>query len=601
MVFAKGFTEEVKNQSDIVRVISDYVSLKKRGKNYVANCPFHNEKTPSFNVNPAKQIFHCFGCGAGGDIFTFVMSIEHCDFSEAVRIVASKSGIAVVEVEPQPTVRKAIEEREELLKVNLLAAEFFQEQLRLGSEGANAYNYFTARGLTEQSIVALKLGYAPDRWDALSTYLKEHGVTPSLIERSGLVTIRENGKHYDRFRGRCIFPITDAQGRIVAFGGRAIGDTEPKYLNSPETVLYTKGRQLYGLCLAREAIRRQGFAILVEGYFDFCIPFQNGIQNIVASLGTALTEHQVRLLARYMEQPRIVVNFDPDSAGVSATKRSLEMLLEHGFKVNVLTLPHGEDPDTFVRNNGSSAYKQMLKRSLPYMEYLLNQAIREHDVVRPGGKVEVLNALLPFLSKIPDRIERAEYADLIADRLKLEGKIVREELRKAATGKQHSLNPQRISITTQLLPAERQLLELLLADAALCKKVMQNLDVNLVANLATEPIFTEISGLVSEGLEVGYTALKSRLAERRSEQARFCEDRLSELFMAAAEIDSSDPEALELRADQAIAALARTSLERQMAMVQIEINEAQKSGNSAKVTELSLKKLDLWRQLSQHF
>ncbi|MEM4251793.1 MAG: DNA primase, partial [Candidatus Bathyarchaeia archaeon] len=310
MAFAKGFTEEVKNQSDIVRVISDYVSLKKRGKNYVANCPFHNEKTPSFNVNPAKQIFHCFGCGAGGDVFTFVMGMEHCDFGEAVRIVAGKSGIPVVEEQSSST-RKSAEEREELLKVNLLATEFFQEQLKLGSEGAHAYSYFTMRGLNAQSITTFRLGYAPDRWDALSTYLKERGVSTALIERSGLVTLKENGGHYDRFRGRCIFPITDAQGRVIAFGGRAMGDSEPKYLNSPETELYTKGRQLYGLSLAREAIRKQGFAILVEGYFDFCIPYQNGIQNIVASLGTALTEHQVRLLARYMDQPRIVVNFDP--------------------------------------------------------------------------------------------------------------------------------------------------------------------------------------------------------------------------------------------------------------------------------------------------
>lgn len=598
MAFATGFTEEVKNQSDIVRVISDYVSLKKRGKNYVANCPFHNEKTPSFNVSPAKQIFHCFGCGTGGDVFTFVMAMEHCDFAEAVRIVAGKSGIPVIELETQP---KSKEEREELLRVNLLAAEFFQEQLRLGPEGERAYSYLTSRGLSARSIAEFRLGYAPDRWDALCNYLKERSVPAALIERSGLVTLRESGGHYDRFRGRCIFPITDAQGRIVAFGGRAMGDSEPKYLNSPETALYTKGRQLYGLSLAREAIRKQGFVILVEGYFDFCIPYQNGIQNIVASLGTALTDHQVRLLARYMDQPRIVVNFDPDSAGVSATKRSLEMLLEQGFKVNVLTLPNGEDPDSFVRKNGAAAYKQMLKKSLPYLEYLLGQALKEHDVTRPGGKVEALNALLPFLAKIPDRIERAEYADMLADRLKLEGKIVREELKKAAAGKQHRLNPQRVSITAQLLPAERQLLELLLADETLRKRVMQDLDTSLTTNLATEPIFVAMKELLSESLKIDFTNLKNRLEEYAGEQSRFCGGQLSELVIAASEIDTSDPEALQTRAHQAIAALRRTSLEHQMAAVQIEINEAQKSGNSVKVTELSLKKLDLWRQLSQHF
>ncbi|MBL8151355.1 MAG: DNA primase, partial [Blastocatellia bacterium] len=413
MALSKSFVEELKSQADIVRIVSDYISLNKRGKNYVANCPFHNEKTPSFNVSQTKQIFHCFGCGVGGDVVGFIMQIEHCDYIQAVKTLAAKLGVAYVETS-QDTKRNS-EDREELLQINLWATEFFQQQLEDSAEGQQAIDYLEQRGIKRHIQKELKIGYAPDSWDSLSKYLQTCGATTSQIERSGLVTLKENSTgYYDRFRGRCIFPILDAQGRTVAFGGRVIGSGEPKYLNSPETVLYTKGKHLFGLYYAKEAIRKQGFAILVEGYLDFILPYQEGIQNIVASLGTALTEHQVRLLARYLDSPQIVVNFDPDKAGVAATKRSLEILLQQGYKVNVLTLPEGYDPDTFVRKQGVSAYRQLLKKSQPYIDYVLAQSMKDHDVARPAGKAAILNAVLPFLAKVPDRIERSEYADHVA-------------------------------------------------------------------------------------------------------------------------------------------------------------------------------------------
>ncbi|MEP7272099.1 MAG: DNA primase, partial [Acidobacteriota bacterium] len=326
MLWPRSFTDELRGQADIVRIVSDYVTLKKRGANHIACCPFHQEKTPSFNVNPARQLFKCFGCGKAGDVFRFIMEIESASFPEAVRTVAEKSGVALPQMVENRDAETKEQQRKELLEINRWATEFFENTLHEESQGRQALEYLAGRGINPETQRLFRLGYAPDSWDALSNHLRDRGVARPQIERSGLVTLRESGSgYYDRFRGRLIFPISDAQGRIIAFGGRTLGTGEPKYLNSPETVLYTKGQHLFGLTQSREDVRKRGYAILVEGYLDFLIPFQAGVTNLVASLGTALTDQQVRLLSRYAR--KIVVNFDPDAAGASATKRSLETLL----------------------------------------------------------------------------------------------------------------------------------------------------------------------------------------------------------------------------------------------------------------------------------
>src|SRR5438309_6025197 len=302
MRLPRGFADDVKNQGDIVRVVSDYVALKKRGANYLACCPFHSEKTPSFNVHAGKGLFKCFGCGVGGSIFDFVMRIEGCGFPEAVRIVAQKSGIPIPVVDETEDHKKISRDRDTLLRLNEYAAEFFELQLDTGTEGAGAREYIRSRGITQETTKLFRLGYAPDSWDALTNHLKDRGATTDEIHNSGLAVMKDTGGFYDRFRGRVIFPITDSQGRVIAFGGRVMGEGEPKYLNSPETALYTKGRNLFALAHAKNEIRSLGFAILVEGYLDCIIPFQEGVHNVVASLGTALTDSQVRLLRRYMDQ-----------------------------------------------------------------------------------------------------------------------------------------------------------------------------------------------------------------------------------------------------------------------------------------------------------
>jgi DNA primase len=331
MRFPRSFTDELRGQADILRVVSDYLTLKKRGANYLACCPFHQEKTPSFNVNQARQLFKCFGCGKAGDVFRFVMEIEGCSFPESIRTVAEKCGVPLpAQVEDREAEAKE-QNRVDLIEINGWATEFFSTALEESPEGQRARDYLIERGVGVEAQRSFRIGFAPNSWDALSNHLRDRGASRQQIERSGLVSIRESGSGFhDRFRGRLMFPICDAQGRVVAFGGRILGPGEPKYLNSPETALYTKGQHLFGLSQSKEAIRRRGYAILVEGYLDFLIPFQAGIPQLVASLGTALTDQQVRLLGRYAK--KIVVNFDPDAAGASATKGASRFFLLLGLR-----------------------------------------------------------------------------------------------------------------------------------------------------------------------------------------------------------------------------------------------------------------------------
>jgi DNA primase catalytic core len=386
------------------------------------------------------------------------MQIESCSFQEAVRIVAEKSGIPMPHFTESESQAKTAQDREVILKLNEWAAQFFESQL-LGEADAEVRDYVRSRGITDETRRRFRIGYAPDRWDLLIKHLDERGATRDEIGLSGLVVVKEDGGLYDRFRGRLIFPITDSQNRIIAFGGRVTGQGEPKYLNSPETAAYTKGRNLYGLSHAKEAIRKAGFAIIVEGYLDCVIPFQEGIHNVVASLGTALTDSQVRLLRRYMETPQIVVNFDPDPAGQAATLRSIETLLSEGFKVNVLQLPTKEDPDDFVRSKGAAKFREILRSTQPYIEFVLDTALSAYDITRPSGKVAAINSVLPHLVRMRDKVERLDYAEQLAHRFKVDSAVIRQELKRAATERRGSLNPKRLSEGHDI--NERELLELM--------------------------------------------------------------------------------------------------------------------------------------------
>ncbi len=591
MRLPRGFADDVKNQADIVRVVSDYVSLKKRGSNYVACCPFHSEKTPSFSVHQGKGLYKCFGCGAGGGVFDFVMRIEGCGYQESVRMVAEKTGIPIPAVNETEDLKRAEQNRDVVLRLNELAATFFEHHLREESSGQRAREYVESRGISDETRQQFRLGYAPDSWDALITHLRDNGATTTDLELSGLVVMKEQGGFYDRFRGRVIFPIVDSQGRVIAFGGRVMDAGEPKYLNSPETPVYTKGRNLYGLSFSKNEIRQRGFAVLVEGYLDCIIPFQAGVRNIVASLGTALTDHQVRLLRRYMDKPQIIVNFDSDSAGQAATMRSIEMLLAEGFKINILQMPTGKDPDEFVRTRGAEAFMALFKTTQPYIEYVIEKSISEVDITRPVGKLEAVNKILPHLARMPDKVVRADYAEQVANRLKVDSRVIREEMKRVAINRQQTLDSSRVRAAEEVTQAEKQLLELMLADADVRRAMVASLQDDDYAELATAAIFAAIIKLELQGGEVEFNRL-SELIDKEEEREILPMLMMSDLSWTG----STEFEIYMKKATEAISSLRRRRFERRLEMIQMEITQAEREQNAERVLQLYQEKTEIKRR-----
>ena len=430
--------DQVRAAADIVKIVGDYVKLRKAGANYVGLCPFHQEKTPSFAVHPVKQIFHCFGCGVGGDVFKFVMLIDNLPFPEALRRVAEKVGVHVDERAGAQTYDANTKLRAALMKLHEIAAKFFASQLGATAEGRMARAYLADRGMTDEMVGRFRIGYAPADGQGLVRQFTGLDFEKEDLEKSGLVIFdAERGRPYDRFRRRIIYPIANDAGKVVAFAGRALGDDQPKYLNSPETAIYTKSRLLYHLDRAGQAIRKLDYAILVEGYMDCIAVAASGIENVVASCGTSLTEGQIRLLGRYAR--RIVVNYDPDSDGMAAAERSLALLLEAGFEAKVLALPGGLDPDEFIRKQGVKVYGELLAKAPSYLDFLTDRAAGSHDVRTPEGKVAAVNAVLPYLTKVPNPMLRAELAGRLAERLRVDERLLRDELRRAASEKRNEV------------------------------------------------------------------------------------------------------------------------------------------------------------------
>jgi DNA primase len=459
MAEAGSFAEKVKQQADIVRVIGEYVRLKKTGQNFTGLCPFHQEKSPSFAVHPVRQIYHCFGCGVGGDVFKFVMEVDKCSFPEAIRTVAEKCGIPIPRPrERSPEERQENQQRAELVEMHREAAAFFMRQLHEAAEGKVAAAYLEDRGMDRAAMTRFGLGFAPSTGDALLRQLKPK-YAETLLEASGLLSRDQSGRFYDRFRRRIIFPISNEAGKIIAFGARAMGDEQPKYLNSPETPIYSKSNVLYHLDRAKEGLRQSDFAILVEGYMDAIAVARAGLTNVVASCGTSLAEPQIKLLGRFTR--RVIVNYDPDTAGQAATERSLVLLLEKEFDVRVLALPGGADPDKFLKEHGADAYKKLLSQAPPYLDYLIGRA-RKMDRTTASGKVAALNYLMPYVQRLPDRLLRSEWATRIASELRVDEPVLREALRRAATERRSEVKPKVELLSPAVKPAERQLIRMLI-------------------------------------------------------------------------------------------------------------------------------------------
>lgn len=597
MRYPQTFIDDLKRQANIVRIVQDYVQLKKKGTNWMACCPFHNEKTPSFTVSP-KGFFNCFGCGKKGSVFNFVMEHENVTFPEAIKIVAEKTGVPLPAMVDDGKFEQRKQESDEIIQLNSWAAEWWENQLQEGNaEAKAAREYIESRGITDETMKTFRLGFAPDRWDALLGYLKQKGASDLQIEKSGLVSKSESGKVYDRFRGRVIFPVLDVQGRAVAFGARIMGAGEPKYLNSPETAVYTKGKHLYGLFQNREDIRKKKFVILVEGYLDLIIPYQFGVRNMVASLGTALTFEQSKLLSRFAR--KVVVNYDGDGAGVKAAKRAIETLLTEDFEIKVLVLPDGADPDEFIRTRGVSGYNELRGRATPHIQFILDEAVRQRNLLRPADKAAAVEEVLPYIFAVRNSIQRRDYFDMAMNFLRVEEASLRNELwRSVKTGAK--IDAERIkqnvarSVAIKPTLAEQQLLELLVHDAELRGVILPRLDREDYEHLALAAIFSALFEIEELGVDVDMETLLAR-----TEDDPTAHDFVPLLLMS--EPQRAVGEAIDhtlLKAEKCFVALRLMALDRHITELGTEIANAERDGDMGQIESLIIEKAELTRKRS---
>ena len=494
-LFPATFIDDLKSHADIVQVVQERVPLRRSGATWKGLCPFHGEKTPSFHVNGDKGFFHCFGCGVGGDVIKFIELFDKVSFPEAVRSLAARAGLPVPEAPDTRQDADSQREREALLKVHEVAAAWFRQQLATPA-GAPARRQLADRDVNAETIERLGIGYAPASREALKARLLAEGFALPTLLTSGLVLQRDSGSAIDRFRHRLMIPIYRDNGAIVAFGGRAMDEGQvPKYLNSPETPIYVKGRTLYGLHLSKSAIGRTKYAVMVEGYFDVAQALQAGIGNVVASSGTALTTAQARLLKRFAS--KVVLSFDPDAAGQGAAARTSELLVAEGFQVNVAMMPQGQDPDSFIRKRGGAEYLQRLRESRPYLEYLLDRTAAELDLSRDEGRREFLNRMLAVAARIPDAAARDQFADRLAHRARITEEVVRAEIRKAAVNRQVSADvvARQVAVLGQVKPAEKGLLWALVRDPRAGFGAVAELEPADLDGLATGPIIEQARSL----------------------------------------------------------------------------------------------------------
>ena len=612
------FAYTLKQQADIVRIVGEYIKLRKSGaQNYTGICPFHNEKTGSFSVHATRQFYHCFGCGVSGDVFSFVQKIENITFPEAVRVVAQKLGVAMPKMQfSSPQEAREAKQRTVLLDLNEAACKWFQEQLRR-PEAAAAREYLKSRGLDEKAIELFRIGYAPESGFLLRDRLKGEADEEALRE-SGLFSWKENagpsapslgdpgrddGKAnakaaiYSKFRNRIMFPICNESGRVIAFTGRTLAADEkagPKYLNSPETAIYTKSHVLYNLHLAKEWVRKFEYVILVEGQMDCISVYNAGFQNVIASSGTAFTEFQVKLLKRFAS--KIVVNFDPDTAGAAAAERSLGMLVGEDFEIKVLTLEQGFDPDLFVRKKGADAYKQALGKSQRYFDYLVERARGQFPVRTPEGKAKAVNYLLPHIQRVPSRIVRDELATEIANKLQIDSAVLRQELKHVAASR--SATKVSAPKVTPISDSERVLIRALatardLGHDPVTSREGQDLDFEparqahfalsnetLHSGLRTEMLLAALVKAFDEGMD----PMSLELSD--SDRAHLAEALLKEDEEITAELLES-----------ALEALRRRKAESRLRELKEQIAEAERKNDNTRMMQLIQEKLELDRQL----
>jgi DNA primase len=580
------FAQTVKQQADIVKVIESYIRLRKAGaQNYSGLCPFHKEKSPSFSVHAVRQFFHCFGCQASGDVFTFVAKIENVGFPEAVRIVAQKVGIPLPKREfSSPEEAAESRQRTRLLELHETATAFFEERMR-GPEGAIAREYLAGRGLTPEGIKTFRIGYAPDSFSALRDRLKGMADDETL-RASGLFSSKEQGDGghgpiYDRFRKRVMFPIANESGRVIAFTARTLetGDKAgAKYINSPETPLYSKGQVLFNMDKARTAIRQFEFALLVEGQMDCISVFLRGIQNVIATSGTAFTEQQVAILKRHTSN--VVVNFDPDAAGSNAAEKSIALLTEEGFTIKIVTLDGGLDPDRYIRERGVEAYTAAIRDSRRQSDYLIERARQMFPGASSDQKVKAMNYLLPHIRRMPEKLARDQFAGDAAQKLGIDSAVLREELRQAALRRRDHVEVRAAALTE----VERVLLR------ALAISDPENGYARHLAlqALAEQPAWFEHLGT--------FQALQSLANRQARDPMDVVEDPAQRALLAEALLAEVKPPA-ENEVQSAVQEIQERALATRLRDLRSLIAEAERRGDFTELALLTQQKLDLDREL----
>jgi DNA primase len=593
-LIADHILEQIRQNNDIVEVIGSYFPLKRAGANFRALCPFHKEKTPSFNVNPQKQIWHCFGCGAGGDVFTFVMKYENLDFISAVRRLAERTGVRLEFEETASEPNR--DQKEPLFKLHEQVAEFFHQTLLKEKSAEPARAYLKKRGITADVVKRWRLGYSPDAWDALIQWAASRKFSAELLETAGLALRRERGDgFYDRFRGRLMFPICDEQGRVVAFSGRILTDAkdQPKYVNSPETPIFQKGKVLFALDKARRAILDEKFAIVCEGQVDTISCHEAGMTNVVAPQGTALTEQHARILKRYAEE--VVLMFDADAAGQNAVVRSAEPLWEAGLVIRVAVLPQGHDPDSFVKEMGAEKLKNLITKAPSFFVYLLERLSEQHDPRSDSGKLQIARHLADWLVRTPSPILRSTYAQQTAVRLAVPEDAVWQEVRRLQTGRrtERPLNdsegaPTDLSAAQDdrpgSLPAEKLLLQLMLTDERVVDVVAERLDRAWLTQSAPGKLIGYIVDLQISRRWDGSDTLLNQVSDEEEKRL------LAELMLTA------QPKTAGVQATtDCLAALERRALEQQLRELRKQLSQPDLT-KSATVA-LQQQVLDLRRKL----
>ncbi|MDP8258993.1 MAG: DNA primase [Candidatus Aadella gelida] len=557
---------------DIVEVISEYTHLKKNGRNFKACCPFHDEKTPSFVVSPEKQIYHCFGCSAGGNAIGFIMQHENMSFPEAVEKAAAIAGITLPKYSGEDKKKTSL--AGQLYEVNKVASVFYENYLR-SEKGKKALDYLKKRGFTGDAIVKFKIGYAPDEWEGLKKYCAKKKIAPLLLKQAGLTLTSEKGKgDYDRFRNRIIFPIFNERDNILGFGGRVMDASLPKYINSPETVIYTKGNVLYGLNFSKRGIRDKGFVTITEGYMDVVIPSQFGIDNTVAASGTALTTNQVSMLKKYTDTAVMV--FDADKAGEAASLRGLDLLIEEGMKVRIATLPEGDDPDSFIRKQGPDKFTEQIKSAKDLFDYKLDLLINKFGKKDIGN---ISSEMLPTISRVKNMVVQSGYLKTLAERLDIHEESLRHEINKVKTDRSYrpesKTKPVMANLTSR--KSEIHLLGLAMTNSVACEKIKKELGFDRFQDERIKKVLILLDEFFSKGeKEVNFARVMGHFAD--DEEIR----KIITQAISKAEIPTDESKALK----ECMISLRKENREEELKDLTRRLKEAQKNKNTDEIDML---------------